>query len=326
MSLLAKLRTVFTLGRGVVKGLPELTPDDDPIEFFTETSSVLGHHAHDRPSTRTYMAPIVEHFFSVSGAVPTIIDIGGYLGRFSIESALLLKTLGFKQAVYCFEPGPSRRLIAANLLINHLTDSVELISRAASNHSGSADFSFAEDALISGRFAGSGRLLGRSGALILGLLRTLQTGMSKKSSGTCPAAIRRVTVETMRMDEFIAQREITDPLIVKIDTEGFEPKVMEGFGPSLGKRQAALIIEFWPHSLSQKVTDLSYEDYLQENFLLFDIKQALKPERFARIEDLRGYARHTMQKGRPIDLLCLSASIGELEQLAAVLSSLGQSS
>jgi len=34
MSLLAKIRTVFTMGRGVTKGLPELTPSDDPIAFF----------------------------------------------------------------------------------------------------------------------------------------------------------------------------------------------------------------------------------------------------------------------------------------------------
>ena len=34
MSLMSKLRTVFTLGQGVVKGLPELSPDSDPIAFF----------------------------------------------------------------------------------------------------------------------------------------------------------------------------------------------------------------------------------------------------------------------------------------------------
>ncbi len=36
MSLLAKIRTVFTMGRGVTKGLPELTPSDDPITFFNK--------------------------------------------------------------------------------------------------------------------------------------------------------------------------------------------------------------------------------------------------------------------------------------------------
>ncbi len=34
MSFLGRLRTVFTLGRGVTKGLPELTGADDPIAFF----------------------------------------------------------------------------------------------------------------------------------------------------------------------------------------------------------------------------------------------------------------------------------------------------
>ena len=36
MSLLAKIRTVFTMGRGVTKGLPELTSSDDPIAFFNK--------------------------------------------------------------------------------------------------------------------------------------------------------------------------------------------------------------------------------------------------------------------------------------------------
>jgi pyridoxamine 5'-phosphate oxidase len=34
MSLFGKIRTVFTMGRGVTKGLPELTASDDPIAFF----------------------------------------------------------------------------------------------------------------------------------------------------------------------------------------------------------------------------------------------------------------------------------------------------
>ena len=34
MSLFAKIRTVFTMGRGVTMGLPELTASDDPIAFF----------------------------------------------------------------------------------------------------------------------------------------------------------------------------------------------------------------------------------------------------------------------------------------------------
>lgn len=36
MSLSARIRTVFTMGRGVTKGLPELTASDDPITFFNK--------------------------------------------------------------------------------------------------------------------------------------------------------------------------------------------------------------------------------------------------------------------------------------------------
>jgi pyridoxamine 5'-phosphate oxidase len=36
MSLLAKLRTLFTLGQGVVRGLPPAAADRDPIELFGE--------------------------------------------------------------------------------------------------------------------------------------------------------------------------------------------------------------------------------------------------------------------------------------------------
>ena len=34
MSMLARIRTVLTMGRGVIKGLPGLTSADDPIAFF----------------------------------------------------------------------------------------------------------------------------------------------------------------------------------------------------------------------------------------------------------------------------------------------------
>jgi pyridoxamine 5'-phosphate oxidase len=36
MSLLSKLRTLFTAGQGVVRGLPDATPGRDPIELFRE--------------------------------------------------------------------------------------------------------------------------------------------------------------------------------------------------------------------------------------------------------------------------------------------------
>jgi pyridoxamine 5'-phosphate oxidase len=34
MSLLARLRTIFTLGQGVVRGLPDARPGDDPVALF----------------------------------------------------------------------------------------------------------------------------------------------------------------------------------------------------------------------------------------------------------------------------------------------------
>lgn len=34
MSLISKLRTVFTFGRGVVRGLPDARPDEDPLALF----------------------------------------------------------------------------------------------------------------------------------------------------------------------------------------------------------------------------------------------------------------------------------------------------
>jgi len=34
MSLIARLRTVFTLGRGVVRGLPDARPGEDPLDLF----------------------------------------------------------------------------------------------------------------------------------------------------------------------------------------------------------------------------------------------------------------------------------------------------
>lgn len=34
MSLIARLRTILTLGRGVVRGLPDARPDEDPMDLF----------------------------------------------------------------------------------------------------------------------------------------------------------------------------------------------------------------------------------------------------------------------------------------------------
>ena len=36
MSLRAKIRSILTLGRGVVRGLPDASADRDPLELFPE--------------------------------------------------------------------------------------------------------------------------------------------------------------------------------------------------------------------------------------------------------------------------------------------------
>lgn len=146
-------------------------------------------------------------FFEWSKNCHSIIDIGAYSGVYSILGLLSNPNAH----VYAFEPNPKMHgLLLHNLALNNIEHRASVSTSALSDDTGSADF-----------FLGNEINSSSSASLISQDLDA-----------------DRIQVKTLRLDDALPNANID---LIKIDVEGFEPRVFHG-GENLLSRNSAVII------------------------------------------------------------------------------------
>ncbi|WP_298364712.1 FkbM family methyltransferase [Azospirillum sp.] len=127
----------------------------------------------------------------------TFVDVGANIGWHSMAMALWLGGAG---QVYAFEPHPHNfALLQANAQINGFSN-VELVKMACSNFAGSAKLYMGNDANM-----GTHSLYQEAGR------------------------DRPINVQVLTLDDYFKDVVLSDgPVVVKIDTEGSEPSVIQG--------------------------------------------------------------------------------------------------
>ena len=218
---------------------------------------------------------------------PTIIDVGGYIGRFSIESAKYLQWRDYEgEAIYCFEPGLTRPMITANLIVNHVEDKVKLYPYAISNEVGDKKFYLKEDVLISGSLA---------------------------QNQNCDLSLN---VRSIPLAHFLRNAGISSPLVVKIDTEGFEASVIDGLHGYQQLPNCVFIIEFWSGYLNQEMKNgKTFLEFVHNQYHVFDIRSSLYPKFVDEVADLKLFARNFDYSKGNVDLLLLPKYLPEIQDL-----------
>lgn len=263
----------------------------EPADFLARRPLGKLPHKGSYPDSRAYMLPLIRHFRD-RGVDPCILDVGGYIGRFSLESALLVKELGLSLPICCFEPGLTGAVIKANLAANGVDSLVSLRDEAASDTNGIAEYKYAPGVLISGRIC------------------------------SFPSATAHRTVPTIRLESVLSQLGCRDGAIIKIDTEGHEPSVMRGLGDLADSLPMACIVEFWPATLRETVSGLPYADFIEENFYAINIRSSLYPKSYSPIRDIRQFAADFRAEEGNVDLLFVSKAMPNCERLVCELCSL----
>jgi FkbM family methyltransferase len=147
-----------------------------------------------------------------------VYDVGANLGLYAIPGAMKLASLGpsaqgVRGRVIAFEPVPAwAARLRQNTRANALTN-LDLFDVALSDTNGRAGF-------LMKPIAGSGM-----GSLIDGY------------GAHIPAGSRQhIEVDVTRAEDLIARHRLPPPTVLKIDVEGAEFKVLEGFGALLADR------------------------------------------------------------------------------------------
>ena len=155
-------------------------------------------------------APLV-----ASGAV--VLDVGAHVGYASLRLAAMTGRSG---RVVAFEPLAShRRAVAAQFALNAISDQLTIVAAAASDRAGEASF-----AAPGGANAGTGAL-------------------ATSGRGT-------LTVETLRLDDWLDGAGISQVALCKMDIEGAEALALPGLSRFLNAGAVgALLLELHPGEL-----------------------------------------------------------------------------
>ena len=182
------------------------------------------------------------------------VDVGANVGLTVFSTALFFRRLGWSTPVSAFEPHPGvYDLFRRGLVPNGLAGAVEAHEVALSDAQGRAVFHM--------------------------------TPAQTPASSLIEAAVTRkyvirhedVEVEVRRFDEMFAARPKRD-LVIKIDAEGADFKVLDGMGAMLRDRLCIGQIEMFPMILSTYSDPVEYLARLSEDFALFDLVGAtLRP-------------------------------------------------
>jgi FkbM family methyltransferase len=141
-----------------------------------------------------------------------VFDIGANIGYYTLQAAL---RAGKQGKVYAFEPVSSTyRKLTDNLKINDFTN------------------------IVTENIAGSNQ----KGEIELFVADEKSTGSSSIAMHVNFSGIKE-TVPTIRMDDYIKEKNIIKLNIIKIDVEGCEPMVIEGLKESLNALKPYILIE-----------------------------------------------------------------------------------
>jgi len=153
------------------------------------------------------------------------LDIGANLGLTAIPQGVFFKRCGRANRVYAFEPGEIFALLQRSVAINGIADTTTCIRAAASDATGTVTFH-----LTPAQSAGSSLLIAaveRPG--IMGVRTTL--------------------VEAVTLDQFALDDGGLRPaagLLVKIDAEGADFRVVDGMARLIDERLCTIQVEFSP--------------------------------------------------------------------------------
>jgi FkbM family methyltransferase len=175
-----------------------------------------------------------------------IVDVGGYIGTFTIPLALIAERKGFRLQFDVFEPGPTRHALARNIEINGLADRVTLHDAAVSSVVGETTY----------RWRGNGAI----GGQVFAVFDTTQ----------------RREVNSVTIDHIC--RNMAGPILIKLDTQGHEAAIMSAARETIAAKKALWQIEFvHRHVQDDYDPGKPFYRYIFEDFHVFEGGKQVSP-------------------------------------------------
>lgn len=155
-----------------------------------------------------------------------VIDIGAHIGLMAVVFG---KLVGKNGKVYSFEPTPhSYGVLKQTIHLNKLENIVEPVNKAVSSASGSISFNVNREDV--------------SNSIV----------SYEHNSGHKP-----ITVQTVSIDDFVKEKDLSRLDFIKIDAEGVELDVLKGATKTLADFDCKMILALHPLAIETKGDSLS---------------------------------------------------------------------
>jgi FkbM family methyltransferase len=164
-----------------------------------------------------------------------ILDVGGYIGTFSIPLALSAREKGLDVEIEVFEPGATQEVLAINIDLNGLSDTVRTNWCAISNCDGYAIYRFPANGSIGGNMINS------------------------PQEGSLQRIVKTRTIDAVTKD-------MKGNMLIKLDTQGHEAQIMRHAGAEIERARAVWQIEYLPWSAKTDMGGETFEQFLQRQF------------------------------------------------------------
>lgn len=198
-----------------------ITLGNHTLRYVPGTRPVRLRHANSPDETVRNDVRQIQYYLANVKPGEFVVDVGSNAGQYTVLFASLCGEGG---RVIAFEPAaPARDLLNENLALNGFESRVRIESYALSDVAGQHTFYHrGADAMASLERAGFG-------------------------AESSASDIQEGTVETVALDDYLAERQHGTPNLVKIDVEGAEINVLRGAIKTL-RGQTRMICELHPYA------------------------------------------------------------------------------
>ncbi len=187
---------------------------------------------------------VLRHLWSLN--LPcTVIDVGASYGFESIFTAQFSRVNGHDTPVVAFEPGVTATLLGQNVILNGVSGLVRVEHAAISNYSG------------------LGLVFGEAGHSENNRI------INRWIEGEHQCSLCQID----SLDAYVARNGITGSLLVKVDTQGGEPEVLDGMADLFANHPTVLVVEFTPSAILNRISPRKYLERLGALGTLCDLAQ-----------------------------------------------------
>ena len=236
---------------------------------------------------------VVMHHLWTNGVEFDVLDVGSHIGDFGLKAGSFIRTCGKNSRVVTFDPSEAGALVPYSIQVNRLETIVTHEMLAVSDISGLALFQYSPGYSEAGVIAAESQ--DTKGLAAVWLKRFSQLPLRQRLTAYFQlgmAAIKRLLhagkintrysliANSVDILEYLERQRFEKNLFVKIDIEGYDPRVIDRLLSLLPERKLFVIFEFTPQRFT---TPQAAEDYLRklaQDFVLFDLYYCPNPTRF----------------------------------------------